>query len=109
MEARDERAYEAEIHRLKGELLLCGRRRNESEAEACFQAGLEAARRHGAKALELRTALSLSALWKERGKPEEARTLLQTAYDGFTEGFETADLVEAKAILETLAESGTRP
>jgi predicted ATPase len=73
------------------------------EAEACFQRALDIARRQGAKALELRVALSLSRLWRQQNKPREARQLLADIYGWFTEGFETADLREARVLLEELA------
>jgi len=70
-----------------------------AEAEACFQRALDVARRQQAKSLELRAALSLSRLWQRQGKRDEARELLAPIYGWFTEGFETADLQEAKALL----------
>ena len=72
------------------------------EAEACFQQALVVARRQQAKSLELRTAMSLSRLWQRQGKRIEARELLAEVYGWFTEGFDTADLQEAKALLEEL-------
>ena len=93
--------YEAELHRIKGELLLqfgvqsLGSR--VQEAEACFQKALEVARSQSAKSLELRAAMSLSRLWQRQGKKEEARQLLGEIYGWFTEGFDTADLKAAKA------------
>ena len=96
-----ERYREAELYRLKGELLL--QSEDESDAEACFRQAIEIARRQQAKSLELRAAMSLSRLWQKQGKKEEARTLLQEIYDWFTEGFDTADLREAKALLEALS------
>ena len=73
------------------------------QAEACFQQALDVARRQQAKALELRAALSLGRLWQQQGKREEARTLLAPIYGWFTEGFDTVDLQDAKALLEALA------
>jgi len=73
------------------------------EAEACFQRALDIARRQGAKSLELRAVLSLSRLWQQQGKRREARQLLADIDGWFTEGFETADLQEAKVLLEELA------
>jgi predicted ATPase len=73
------------------------------EAEACFQRALEVARRQEAKSLELRAAMSLSSLWQQQGKRTEAYELLASIYGWFTEGFDTADLQEAKALLEALA------
>jgi predicted ATPase len=73
------------------------------EAEACFQQALDVARRQEAKSLELRAAVSLSRLWQQQGKRTEAYNLLAPIYGWFTEGFDTADLQEAKALLEVLA------
>jgi predicted ATPase len=72
------------------------------EAEACFQQALAVARRQQAKSLELRAAMSLSRLWQRQGKRVEARELLAEIYGWFTEGFDTADLQEARALLEVL-------
>jgi predicted ATPase len=96
-------AYEAELSRLKGELLLVLSMDHQAEAETCIQQALAVARRQQAKALELRAAMSLSRLWQQQGKPAEARELLAPIYGWFTEGFDTADLQEAKALLEKLA------
>jgi predicted ATPase len=73
------------------------------EAEACFQQALTVARRQQAKSLELRAAMSLARLWQRHGKRAEARALLAPIYGWFTEGFDTADLQDAKALLEVLA------
>lgn len=89
---------EAELHRLKGELLS-----DSAEAEACFHLAIEIARRQKAKSFELRAALSLSRLWKQQGKRAEASALLVEIYGWFTEGFDTADLQEAKALLDGLS------
>jgi predicted ATPase/class 3 adenylate cyclase len=94
--------WEAELYRLKGELLLQHAAAQPGEAEACFQQALVVARRQQAKSLELRTAMSLSRLWQRQGKRIEARELLAEVYGWFTEGFDTADLQEAKAVLEEL-------
>ena len=72
-------------------------------AEACFQRALDVARRQEARSLELRAAMSLSRLWQQQGKRTEARELLAPIYGWFTEGFDTADLQEAEALLEVLA------
>jgi predicted ATPase len=72
----------------------------EGEIEACFQQALEIARRQNAKSLELRAAMSLGRLWQQQNKTAEARQLLLEVYTWFTEGFDTADLQEAKALLE---------
>jgi predicted ATPase len=74
----------------------------EEEAEGYFQKAIAIARRQSAKSLELRAAMSLSRLWQQQGKKEEARQMLAEIYSWFTEGFDTADLKEAKALLEEL-------
>jgi predicted ATPase len=102
VETTGERYYEAELHRLQGELLLQPAVAQPGEAEACFQQALAVARRQQAKSLELRAAMSLSRLWQREGKRAEARTLLAPIYGWFTEGFDTVDLQEAKALLEEL-------
>jgi predicted ATPase/DNA-binding winged helix-turn-helix (wHTH) protein len=96
---------EAELHRLHGELLHAayGVRQAEGAAEACFQQALDIAHCQDAKALELRTAMSLSRLWQQQGKRDQAHQLLAPIYGWFTEGFDTADLQEAKALLTDLA------
>jgi predicted ATPase len=98
-----ERYYEAEVYRLKGELLLRLAAPDAPQAEACFQQALAVARRQQAKSWELRAAMSLARLWQHQGKGAEARELLTPIYGWFTEGFDTADLQEAKALLESLA------
>jgi predicted ATPase len=97
----DERYWEAELHRLKGELLLM--RDATAEAEASFHQAIEVARGQGARSLELRAATSLSRLWQQQDKREEARQMLAEIYGWFTEGFETRDLQEARALLDRLA------
>ncbi len=94
--------WEAELHRLRGELLLQHAGAPPREAEACFQQALAAARRQQAKSLELRAAISLARLRQQQGKRAEAYELLAPVYGWFTEGFDTADLQEAKALLEVL-------
>jgi predicted ATPase len=94
---------EAELYRMKGELLLHLAVPDALQAEACSQQALAVARRQQAKSWELRTAMSLSRLWQQQGKREAARALLAPIYDWFTEGFDTPDLQEAKALLEALA------
>jgi predicted ATPase len=74
----------------------------EAEAEACFHKAIDIARRQGAKSLELRAVMSLSRLWQQQGKKEEARQMLAEIYGWFTEGFDTKDLQEAKVLLEEL-------
>ena len=130
-ERTGQRYWDAELHRLKGTLMLqaetdqergAGKRRArgdrsnaadlessapgtpvEREAASCFLAAIEIARRQGAKSFELRAATSLSRLWARRGRAREAHTVLSGIYDWFTEGFETADLSEAKSLLKELA------
>jgi len=97
------RHWEAELHRQKGELLLMQKGQKAGEAEECFRQALDIARRQQAKSLELRAAMSLSRLWQQQGKQEEGHQLLAEIYGWFTEGFDTADLKEAKALLEELA------
>jgi predicted ATPase len=94
--------WEAELYRFRGELPLQHAVVQPEEAEACFQQALAAARRQQAKSLELRAAISLSRLWQRQGRRTEARKLLAPIYGWFTEGFDTADLQEAKALLEEL-------
>ena len=125
-----ERFYEAELYRLKGELLLNDERgmqndeRNTKaekqgpapihhssfiihrfeEAEACFLKAIEIAQRQQAKSLELRAVMSLARLWQQQGKKEEARQMLADIYGWFTEGFDTVDLKEAKTLLAELGQ-----
>src|SRR5215510_8645475 len=98
------RNHEAELHRLHGELLLQQPVPEAPVAETCFQQALDVARRQQAKSWELRAATSLAQLWQQQGKQAEARELLAPIYGWFTEGFDTADLQEAKALLEELGE-----
>ena len=98
-----ERFYEAERPRLKGDLLLALSADHQAEAEACFQQALAIARRQQAKSWELRAATSLSRLWQRHGRRTDAHALLAPIYGWFTEGFDTADLQEAKTLLEELA------
>jgi predicted ATPase len=98
----EERYWEAELYRLKGELLLQQIVPDAPQAEACFQQALAIARCQQAKAWELRTAISLSRLWQQQGRRDEARALLAPVYHWFTEGFDTADLQDAKTLLEEL-------
>ena len=120
MDKTGERVWEAELYRLKGELTLekFGVRGSEfgvpntqhptpstqaeAEAEACFHKAIDIARRQSAKSLELRAVTSLARLWQNQGKKEEARQILAEVYNWFTEGFDTKDLQEAKALLDEL-------
>jgi tetratricopeptide (TPR) repeat protein len=103
LDTLEERWYEAEMHRIKGELLLRQTVSDAPQAAACFQQALIVARRQEAKSLELRAAMSLSRLWQQQGQRQEAYDLLAPIYGWFTEGFDTADLQDAKALLEALA------
>jgi predicted ATPase len=103
VEQHEERYWEAEVHRLRGVLLRRQTMSQPEEAEAWLRWALDVARRQEAKSLELRTAMSLSRLWQQQGKRTEAHALLAPIYGWFTEGFDTADLQEAKALLDALA------
>jgi predicted ATPase len=103
VDSTGERWYESELYRLKGELLLQQSSDNSTEAETCFQQAISIARAQQAKSLELRAATSLARLWQQQGKGQEAHDLLAPIYGWFTEGFDTADLQEAKALLDALA------
>ena len=98
-----QRSVEAELCRLRASLLLRQPGTPQAEAEAWFQRALDFARRQEARSLELRAAMSLSRLWHQQGKRREAHDLLADVYAWFTEGFDTADLRDAKALLEELA------
>ncbi len=104
---KGERMWEAELYRLKGELTLQSQveshKSKAEEAEACFLKAIEVARQQQAKSLELRAAMSLSRLWRQQGKKTEAHRLLSEIYHWFTEGFDTKDLQEARALLRELA------
>jgi DNA-binding SARP family transcriptional activator/predicted ATPase len=101
VEKTDERCYEAELRRLKGELLA--QEGDEAEAEASLQHAIEVARCQSAKSWELRATTSLARLWQEQGRIDEARQMLAEIYGWFTEGFDTPDLQEAKALLDELS------
>jgi len=114
VEKTEERFWEAEIYRLKGELLLkaegAGRSLNAVEGmqyaespEGCFLKAIEIARRQAGKSLELRATVSLGRLWQQQGKTDQARRLLTDIYGFFTEGFDTIDLQQAKALLDELS------
>src|SRR5262249_40106364 len=104
-----ERCDETELYRLKGELTLQSRVQSlESrvkEAEACFLKAIEIAQRQQAKSLELRATRSLARLWQQQGKQRDAHRMLSEIYHWFTEGFDTKDLQEAKALLDELTRS----
>ena len=103
MNKTDERTWEAELFRLKGELLLAMSIEDQNDAESCFLKSLEISRRQETKSFELRAAISLSRLWQNKGKSKEARILLSEIYGWFAEGFDTADLKDAKALLDELS------
>jgi len=102
VEQTEERYYEAELHRLKGELLLQQTIPDASQAAVCLLQALDIARSQQAKSLELRAATSLARLWQSQGKRQEAYDLLAPVYGWFTEGFNTADVQDAKALLDEL-------
>jgi predicted ATPase len=96
------RYYEAELYRLQGELLLMQNATNIAQAENCFRRAIEVARKQSAKSWELRATTSLVRLLAKLGKRGEARAMLAEVYGWFTEGFDTADLKDAKALLDEL-------
>jgi predicted ATPase len=102
-----ERCWEAELYRLQGELLLARSEETQAEAEACFSEALTLARRQQAQSWELRTVTSLARLWSQQNKTQDAYELLARTYSRFTEGFATADLREARALLDKLQRSHT--
>jgi DNA-binding winged helix-turn-helix (wHTH) protein/predicted ATPase len=119
VERTGERYYEAELYRLKGELLLLQESKNQkakgknqnlatphpqAEAEACFRKAIDIARRQQARMWELRATVSLARLWRQQGKKDEAHQMLSGVYGWFTEGFDTKDLQEARALLAELGE-----
>ena len=93
----------AEVHRIAGEIALMSPEPDAAKAEAYLERALTVARRQQAKSWELRAAMSLARLWRDQGKPQQARELLAPVYGWFTEGFDTLDLKEAKALLDALA------
>ena len=101
--AREARWWEAEVSRLKGELLWQLPSPDAHQVGACFQQALDVARQRRAKALELRAGVSLSRWWQQQGKRDDARALLAPIYDWFTTGFDTTDLQEAEVLLEELS------
>jgi len=103
VETTKERWYEAEINRITGEIALKLPQLGPSQAEAYFERALAVAREQQAKSWELRAAMSMARLWRDQGKPQQARELLGPVYGWFTEGFDTRDLKEAKALVHELA------
>ena len=102
VDTTEERMWEAELYRLKGELLLQQSSDNQPKAETCFHKAIAIAQSQHAKSWELRAATSLARLWQQQGKRQEAHDLLAPIYGWFTEGFDTADLQEARALLDAL-------
>ena len=95
--------YKPELHRIKGELLLARAPEHPSDADACFRQAVAISRRQRAKSLELRAVMSLTRLYQAQGKGAEARPMLAEIYGWFTEGFDTADLREAQALLQAVS------
>jgi len=103
IENSKERWWEAETNRVAGEIALKPPEPHAAKAETYFEHALAVARQQQAKSWELRAAMSLARLWRDQGKVQQARELLAPVYGWFTEGFDTRDLKEAKALLDTLA------
>ena len=103
IERSKEKWGEAEVHRIAGEIALKSPEPDAAKAEAYFDRALAVARQQRAKSWELRAAMSMARLWRDQGKRNEARDLLAPVYGWFTEGFDTLDLKEAKALLDELA------
>jgi predicted ATPase len=103
IETTKERVYEAEVNRVTGEIALMTPEPDTAKAQAHFDRALIVARQQQAKSWELRAAMSLARLWRDQGKPQQARELLAPVYGWFTEGFETRDLKDAKGLLDELA------
>jgi predicted ATPase len=104
VETTKERWYEAEVHRVAGEIALMSSEPDATKAQAYFERAFAVARQQRAKCWELRAAMSMARLWRDQGKVQQARDLLAPVYGWFTEGFDTRDLKEAKTLLEELAE-----
>jgi predicted ATPase len=103
IETTKQRWCEAEVHRIAGEIVLLSPKPDATKAEAYFERALAVARAQQAKSWELRAAVSMARLWRDRGKRQQARDLLAPIHGWFTEGLETRDLKEAKALLDRLA------
>jgi predicted ATPase len=103
VETTKEKWYEAHVHLTAGEIALTSPERDATKAEAYFERALAVARDQQAKSWELRAAISMARLWRDQGKRPQARDLLAPIYGWFTEGFDTLDLKEAKALLDELA------
>ena len=102
IETTKERWFEAETNRIAGEIALKSPEPDAAKAQAYFERALAVARQQQAKSWELRAAMSMARLWRDQGKPQQARELLAPVYGWFTEGFDTLDLKEAKALLDEL-------
>ena len=103
VETTNERWFEAEVHRIAGEIALLSPEPDAAKAQTYFERALSVARQQQAKSWELRAAMSLARLWRDQGKVSQARELLAPVYGWFTEGFDTRDLKEAKELLDELA------
>jgi adenylate cyclase len=101
-EKNDDRCHEAELYRLKGELLLAESSEQVPVAEGCFHRAIETARRQGSRGWELRSTMSLARLWQRQGRHGDAHDALASIFSSYTEGFTTPDLVEARVLLEAL-------
>jgi predicted ATPase len=102
IETTKQTLFEADVHRMAGEIALKSLEPNPAKAEAYFKRALAVARQQQAKSWELRAAMGMARLWRDQGKRDEARELLAPVYGWFTEGFDTRDLKEAKALLDEL-------
>jgi predicted ATPase len=102
IEASKERWFEAEVNRIAGEIALKSPKPDAVKAESYFEQALAVARAQQAKSWELRAAMSMARLWRDQGKRDAARDLLAPLYGWFTEGFDTLDLKEAKALLNAM-------
>ena len=102
IETTKERLWEADTHRIAGEIALLSPEPDAAKAEAYFERALAVARSQQAKSWELRAAMSMARLWCDQGKRDEAHDLLAPVYAWFSEGFDTLDLKEAKALLSKL-------
>ena len=102
VETTKETWFEADVYRIAGEIALKAPKPDAAKAEGYFERALAIARQQQAKSLELRAAMSMARLWRDQGKRDEARELLAPVYGWFTEGFDTRDLKEAKALLDDL-------
>jgi predicted ATPase len=103
IETNKEKWFEAEVNRIIGEIALKSPAPQTVKAEEHFERALAVARQQQARSWELRAAMSMARLWRDQGKPQQARELLAPVYGWFTEGFDTRDLKDAKALLEELA------